>query len=173
MTIKVSTYLSAIVTSSVLFAGAANAQLGALPSINGVQAPFKSEVIEEQAAEPINISGGAYASNGNAPSLYNTGRYSFLNLPVVGAVSSSAKITVVNYYYNYSYLPSGMRAYLCWNSTSTCADVTGRRSGRLEQFRNKAANKPFFFAFGVAGNGSALSPPAYGGNSQVIVNYSF
>lgn len=176
MAIKAKKYLSAIFASSVLFAGTASAQLESLPSsFSSIQVPFKSEVAEAQSntQSPITVSSGAYASSGVSPTLYNTGIFRFLNLPVVGSVPSSAKVNVVNYYYNYSSTPAGMIAYLCWNDTNNCVNVSNNKSGRLTQFGNKAANKSFFFAFGVSGNGSALPRPIYGGKSQVIVNYGY
>lgn len=117
------------------------------------------------------LSGGAWVSSGTGPSLTSKGLLYQLNLPVVGSVPSGSTITTVNYKWNLTRIPPGLIVYLCWNTTSSCVDVSASKTGSLTNFNSLAANKKFIFAFTVPGSGS-ISPVAYGQNDQVIVNYN-
>ncbi|WP_194868710.1 flagellar protein FlhE [Pseudoalteromonas sp. PPB1] len=165
-------YSLCLVSASVLWTSASAATTQPDDLLYPAISVSTEEISPNNVEGPITINGGAWASSGYGPTLRNTGLYYTLDLPVVGSVPFGSKITSVNYSWSYSYVPPGMLVYLCLNSTNNCVNVSTSKSGRLTNFNDQAANKKFIFAFGVRGNGSVLSPAAYGQRSQVIVNYN-
>ncbi|ESP93726.1 flagellar protein FlhE [Pseudoalteromonas luteoviolacea] len=169
---KTAKYLTTCLASAaVLWTGISSAEVQQAELLAPTISVSTEQISPSNVESPITISGGAWASSGTAPTIRNSGLLYTLNLPVVGSVPFGSKINVVNYSWGFSKVPPGMIVYLCWNSTSACVDVTSNKSGRLTNFAGLDANKKFIFAYGVRGNGSAISPPAYGQRSQVIVNY--
>jgi len=143
---------------------------------NDITSPTISVSTDEISSNNVGSSfiaaSGAWANSGTGPSLTNTGLLYTLNLPVVGSVPFGSQITVVNYSWNLSYIPSGLVVYLCWDTTSSCMDVSSSKTGSLTAFSGLDANKKFIYAFAVPGSGSVISPFAYGQTNQVIVNYN-
>lgn len=120
---------------------------------------------------PLVALSGAWVNSAVGPSLTNKGVLYTLNIPVLGTVPSGSTITTVNYKWGLSTVPSGLAVYLCWNTTSSCVNVSSSQTGSLGNFAGLDANKKFIFAFTVPGSGS-IFPVAYGQSDQVIVNYN-
>lgn len=116
---------------------------------------------------------GAWMGEANGPSIYNKGDLQTVSIPAIGNATSSDIVNVVNYDWDLSYSPVGLTVYLCHENTTKCIDVTSAKSGSVRDLTGErlAANKPWLFAFTVAGSGEALLPVAYGRMNKVIVNY--
>ncbi|MCF6440495.1 flagellar protein FlhE [Pseudoalteromonas luteoviolacea] len=166
--------VSAMVASvAMLWAGTASAQSQyEVPELLSPSVSVSQDLVSLDSVDgPIFINSGAWASSGVPPTIRHTGLLYSLDLPVVGSVPFGSTINTVNYNWSLSRVPAGLEVYLCWRSTSACVDVSSRRSGSLSNFRGLAANQKFIYAFVIRGNGSVVSPAAFGRTSQVIVNY--
>ncbi len=160
-----------LTTTALFFSGLCTAAAEENKSVNSPTISVTSNEISPESIEnPYIAAAGAWARSGTGPSLTNKGLVYTLNLPVLGSVPAGSAITTVNYKWNLSYLPSGLAVYLCWDTTSSCVNVSSNKTGSLSNFAGLNANKKFIFAFLVSGSG-AISPVAYGQTNQVIVNY--
>lgn len=154
--------------------------LALIPSVNAESIKPDTEIKSYQVGEvtPVVLddvqptADGAWVNSGTGPSLYTKSQTETLQINPIGVVSSSNYVTIVNYKWNLSYIPSGLTVSLCHNTLSTCWNVTNMQNGSLDiPDGTYAANKPWIFAFTVAGSG-AVSPTANGRMDEVIVNFN-
>jgi hypothetical protein len=89
--------------------------LALIPSVNAESIKPDTEIKSYQAGEATPIvlddvqptADGGWVVSGTGPSLYTKGTWETLQLNAIGPVTSSNYVTIVNYQWNLSYIPSG------------------------------------------------------------------
>ncbi len=94
--------------------------------------------------------------------------YSTPPISPIGPVTSASITNLVNWTYSYSRNVAGQRVWLC--NYARCLEITGAKVGGTYGFSGDSAYSQFAFYFRVTGTGT-ISPPIYGGQDQVIVNF--
>jgi hypothetical protein len=175
MKIFINTLLAAAFFVSVPSWAGSAAPLPSLPksvvlpdAIANAKVPMTKQ--ESQVSTLATLGGGAWTSTVFGPTVYQRGSY--YSTPVmnpIGPVTNANITTSVYYTWQTSYFPTNLVVYLC--NYARCVSLSPfSQRGNTNAFSGDIANSQFIFYFAVAGSG-LLSPPMYGGNNQIIVNY--
>jgi len=134
--------------------------------------PF-SEGFQLQQLQPnasLNLSG--YGTQTAGPTIYSKNVLYGAQFPISGTIPAGAVVQTIHWTYDIAYQPAGFVAYICWQSTSYCYDITRYGVGSTDLFSGRSAASPFYIYYGVVGTG-VLSPPAAGRVNTLTVGYAF
>ncbi|HEY0287540.1 MAG TPA: flagellar protein FlhE [Pseudomonas sp.] len=95
---------------------------------------------------------GTYSSSVNLPTLYSKGYIYTAIVPVPVGPRHGVKIKNITWNWNVHGWPRGLQVYLCQTLTK-CIDVSRRRTGSSQAFKDSHSTQPFYFELKISGAG--------------------
>jgi len=151
-----------------------SAAVGGVEKIKSKLQPLPlSEGFQFQQVQPSVGQGlSAYSTQVAGPTIYSKNFLYGAAFPISGTIPAGSAVTTINWTYDISYKPAGFVAFLCWQSTSYCLNITPYGAGSTEAFKGFSAASPFYIYYGVAGTG-LLSPYPASRINTITVGYAF